>query len=291
MNLRFDPIESEGEFTLSGVTLTRVPKLEIVLNSAVTLFARKFHKGLSFIKYATTKARDWKAQRGRYPRLNEIPDLVRKAIYKWRTSQRQILNEQLAPPAGFILEQTLEGYQAWLEVNEWNQRREILVNTKIEQMAHKPLLSIVMPVYNPPIEYLDRAIESILQQRYSNWELLIADDASPDHNIRPALEKWAQKDNRIKVKYLETNGNISVSTNAAAEIATGDYIVLMDNDDELTPDALAEVAFMYRLIQRLMCYIQMMIKSIPEENDLLLNSNQTGHQSFFFHICILAIYL
>ncbi|MDR6878743.1 glycosyltransferase [Bacillus sp. 3255] len=241
-NLRFDPIESEGEFTLSGVRLTRVSRLEIILDNTFNHFKTKIRKWFGFSKYAITKARDWRTQRGRYPNLNEIPDLARKAIHKWRTNQHHILNDQILPPSGFVLSQTLESYQAWLEVNEWNNRRESLLNSKLNQMAHMPKLSIVMPVYNPPIEYLDQAIESVLQQRYSNWELLIADDASPDPNIRPALEKWAEKDDRIKVRYLESNGNISVSSNAAAELATGDYIILMDNDDELTPDALAEVA-------------------------------------------------
>ncbi|WP_199624302.1 glycosyltransferase [Paenibacillus alkalitolerans] len=243
VNLRFDPLESEGEFTINGVSLTKVSKAEIWINNSVNSVRRKLRKILSFARFAMEKANDWKAKRGRYPTLSEIPDLARKAIYKWRSNQRQVLNDQLKPPPGFELQQPLDTYEAWLEVNQWNERKAAIVSEKIAQMKNKPLLSIVMPVYNPPIEFLDKAIDSVLQQLYPNWELLVADDASTNPNVKTVLEKWARQDSRIKVKFLETNGNISVATNEAAEMASGEFIVLMDNDDVLTSDALAEVAF------------------------------------------------
>lgn len=98
--------------------------------------------------------------------------------------------------------------------------------------------SIVMPVYNVQIKWLDRAIESIKKQNYKNWELCIADDCSTTPEVKEFLGRI--KDDRIKIKYLEKNGGISVASNEAASLATGDYIVLMDNDDEITYDALYE---------------------------------------------------
>lgn len=98
--------------------------------------------------------------------------------------------------------------------------------------------SIVMPVYNVEIQWLDKAIESVRMQNYKNWELCIADDCSTKPEVREYLSKI--DDDKIKIKYLEKNGGISVATNEAAKLATGDYIVLMDNDDEITYDALYE---------------------------------------------------
>lgn len=98
--------------------------------------------------------------------------------------------------------------------------------------------SILMPVYNVEIVWLKQAIESIRLGGYPNWELCLVDDCSTDPRVREYLQKL--KDKRIKVKFSEKNGGIAVATNAAAAMAKGDYLILMDNDDELSQDALAE---------------------------------------------------
>ncbi|WP_122765995.1 glycosyltransferase, partial [Pseudomonas viridiflava] len=102
----------------------------------------------------------------------------------------------------------------------------------------KPLLSIIMPVYNPPIEMLREAIESVKAQVYFNWELCIADDASTDEKVRLFLDQCVQADHRIKVIYREENGHISKASNSALDITDGEFIVLMDNDDALPEHAL-----------------------------------------------------
>ena len=109
---------------------------------------------------------------------------------------------------------------------------------EIEHFSNRPLISILMPTYNPHPEWLDRAIESVRRQIYSNWQLCIADDASTNPEIRPILERHAREDLRIKVVFRSINGNISAASNSALEIATGDYLALLDHDDELTADAL-----------------------------------------------------
>ena len=99
-----------------------------------------------------------------------------------------------------------------------------------------------MPVYNPPLDYLRQAIESVQAQVYPHWEICIADDASPNAAVRELLTELAAQDPRIKLVFREKNGHISAATNSALEIATGDYIALMDNDDLLPPHALAYMA-------------------------------------------------
>lgn len=100
--------------------------------------------------------------------------------------------------------------------------------------------SILIPVYNVEIHWLERAIESVVQQQYSNWELCIVDDCSTDESVKVYLRTI--RDSRIKIKYQEKNGGISEATNEAAAMANGEYLVLMDNDDEISQDALLEFA-------------------------------------------------
>ncbi|MHB8262357.1 MAG: glycosyltransferase family 2 protein [Acidimicrobiales bacterium] len=105
-----------------------------------------------------------------------------------------------------------------------------------------PVISIIMPVYNTPEPYLRRAVDSVTDQVYKHWELCIADDASSDGHIRKILEEYSAGDERIKLCFRSENGHISAASNSALSLATGDYIALLDHDDELAPYALAAVA-------------------------------------------------
>ena len=109
-------------------------------------------------------------------------------------------------------------------------------------LTKKPKISVVMPTYNPKSEWLVEVIESVKNQIYTNWELCIADDASPDPAIRPILERYAREDERIKVVFRTQNGHISAASNSALELATGEWVALLDHDDLLTEHALALVA-------------------------------------------------
>lgn len=109
-----------------------------------------------------------------------------------------------------------------------------------------PLISIVMPVYNVERLWLKKAIDSVLQQNYKNWELCIVDDASTHPYIRKTLESYWQSESKIKVKYLEANQGIASASNAGLALACGKYVAFMDNDDELCRDSLSEVIKLLR---------------------------------------------
>jgi GT2 family glycosyltransferase len=111
----------------------------------------------------------------------------------------------------------------------------------IGAMDTMPKISIVMPVYNPLPAFLKAAIESVMGQLYSNWELCMADDCSPNPQIAKLLEGYALKDPRIKVTIRKENGHISAASNSALELATGEYILFMDHDDLLTANCCFEV--------------------------------------------------
>lgn len=114
---------------------------------------------------------------------------------------------------------------------------------RIEGMmeTERPLISIVMPVYNTPEPWLIKAIESVRDQYYPNWELCIADDASSEPHVARILADFAKRDQRIKVITRSENGHISAASNSALGLATGEFCGLLDHDDELAPHALAEV--------------------------------------------------
>lgn len=113
---------------------------------------------------------------------------------------------------------------------------------RLPTLAKKPLISILLPVYNVDEIWLRKAIESVLQQIYPHWQLCIADDASTRPHIRETLAAYQKSDDRIQVVFRDTNGHISEASNSALEIAKGDYIALFDHDDELAAHALARVA-------------------------------------------------
>lgn len=110
--------------------------------------------------------------------------------------------------------------------------------------AEKPdvLLSVVVPVYRPPLDLLRQAIESVQAQTYTQWELCIADDASQDPDLTAYLQELAARHPNIRVAFREKNGHISACTNSALSLARGDYIVLLDQDDLLPVHALERVA-------------------------------------------------
>jgi O-antigen biosynthesis protein len=135
------------------------------------------------------------------------------------------------------------------DYTEWVRRYDTIDDAKRQKLrarcdglVSKPKISVVMPTYNPKPEWLIEAIESVRNQIYPNWELCIADDASPDPSIRPILERYVREDKRIKVVFREQNGHISAASNSALEVATGEWMALLDHDDLLAEHALALVA-------------------------------------------------
>lgn len=132
-------------------------------------------------------------------------------------------------------------YQIFLRKNKYTKRDVLEIKKEIGDFRNKPLISIIMPVYNVDPKWLKKAIESVKNQWYENWELCIADDCSTYQSIKPLLERYAEEDKRIKVVFREKNGHISEASNSAIDIATGEYIVLMDNDDVIHPQALYKI--------------------------------------------------
>jgi GT2 family glycosyltransferase len=116
------------------------------------------------------------------------------------------------------------------------------IKRQAESLSYQPLISVVMPTFNTPEEWLRLAIESVRAQLYPNWELCIADDASSEPHVRRVLEEYRARDRRIKVVFRKARGHISAASNSALEIVEGDFTALLDHDDEVREHALYMVA-------------------------------------------------
>ena len=115
------------------------------------------------------------------------------------------------------------------------------IKARLLRLEYKPTISVVMPVYAPRPDILRQAVASVQAQLYLNWELCIADDASPDPAVIEVLRDLAAADPRIKLIERASNGHISAASNSALSLATGEFIALMDHDDVLPEHALFEV--------------------------------------------------
>lgn len=130
-------------------------------------------------------------------------------------------------------------YEAWIRAFELNDPVGLeKLKTHAQNWALQPLVSVILPVYNPEPKWLAQAIESVRDQLYPHWELCIADDASTRSDVRDVIQHYAQTDPRIRVVWRTENGHISAATNSAIDISRGDYLAMLDHDDLLSPTAL-----------------------------------------------------
>ena len=129
-------------------------------------------------------------------------------------------------------------YKSWFKLTKAS-KEELIKQKEYKWAEDAPLFSIVVPLYRTPKGYLKELIESIEAQTYVKWELCLA-DGSPDNKLEMLVKSY--QDERIKYRYIGENLGISGNTNKAVEMATGDFIVLCDHDDLITPDALFEFA-------------------------------------------------
>ena len=157
-------------------------------------------------------------------------------------------------------------YETWFGLNKATEKE--LQEQRKNPPEHGPIISIVVPVYRTPEIYLREMIESVVNQTYGNWELCLADASPKGEQLRQDLKKikgrktrealmkipdgdteltsvireYQLKDSRIRYEILKENKSIAENSNAAMEMATGDFVGLLDHDDTLEPHALYEVA-------------------------------------------------
>ena len=189
-------------------------------------FQKRFKKlaklNLKYLKKISKEGRNIYAERG-------LKDLLGTS-YKYVVYGREYFYpKELSPDPD---------YEKWIKQNE--KCDEAAIEDQIERFQHKPVISLITPVYNVNPKWLEKCVKSVKQQFYPKWELCLYDDASRNKFTRRYLRKIKGTDPRIKVVFGRRNQHISGATNEALKMATGEFVALLDNDDELSPDALFE---------------------------------------------------
>jgi glycosyltransferase involved in cell wall biosynthesis len=145
------------------------------------------------------------------------------------------------------------GQQQLIQIIKSHRRADNLQKTyesrlKAENISHdqaehsyQPKISVIVPTYNVDPKWLERCVSSVVNQSYSNWELCLYDDASTNKETIRAMEEMQAIDVRIKAVFGKKNKHIAEASNEAIKIATGDFVALLDNDDEFTRGALNSI--------------------------------------------------
>jgi len=184
-----------------------------------------------YLRYGAAEGRDPNAEFSTWAYLDTYPDVSAHGANPF------IHYIQYGKEEGRAL--LRKDYAAWIDdYDRLSDEDRQVFRREIERFSAKPLISILMPVYNTQRKYLERAIRSVLDQSYPHWELCISDDASTLPHVREVLDAFGRSDARIKVNYRKSNGHIAANSNSALELATGEYVALLDHDDELAEQAL-----------------------------------------------------
>lgn len=136
-----------------------------------------------------------------------------------------------------------DDYKRWVAkydvTGDVNRQR---IMTEVSAMQQPPVISVVMPVYNPDPAFLKAALDSVVNQVYPHWEMCIADDNSSEESVRDIVRSYAEQDSRIRHVFRTANGHICEASNSAMQLATGSFMALLDHDDQLHELALFYVA-------------------------------------------------
>jgi len=216
--LRFDPLEQEDTFSVSQFEITAISDSQI----EPALLARIQQEHQSYRDMEMTMIKESISSESGSLSMDRLV-----ALY----------NETFS----FTLPSV--DYEEWIETVEIpSLPSKADVAAIMATMTKPPVISVVMPVYNPAEIYLRACLDSVIAQSYPHWELCIADDKSPKEHVQRVLREYEAKDPRINVVYRQQNGHISAASNSALEIAKGDFVALLDHDDALPEHALLFMA-------------------------------------------------
>ena len=199
--IRFDP------FSSANVLIELIFSISKIDQNSFDLFCRSFLNELGFIS-------------------NDVEDCDSQTLFE------KLIKYPLDESINFNYKINTLLFDSHLEKIYKDDINSLLSNNNL------PLISIIMPTYNTNHNYLTECIDSVISQSYPNWELCIADDFSTDEEVRSIIKRFKEKDKRIKYHFRESNGHISLTSNDAIKLATGDYIALLDHDDLLHKHAL-----------------------------------------------------
>lgn len=217
VSLRLDPSVTVCEFDLAGVSIDRISRAQALMVMLAEVVRR------------------------RHGVLMRFRALARATERLFRTGVRGV--GSWLYDAYCQVDDAPTDYQEWIRLYEHDYPQlNRPVEERLSSLGKRPTFSVLVPVYNTDERWLRACIDSVISQHYPHWELCIADDKSTRVSVRKVLDEYQRKDKRIRVVYRQENGHISAASNSALDIARGDYVALLDHDDELHPMALLSMA-------------------------------------------------
>jgi GT2 family glycosyltransferase len=214
--LRLDPANREVTFQLGNIVLERLSTVEAVqaLNYELSGLLEDVGKKVE-----------------KCPLRDDLQDTPAALFARYVGTAAAVVEEI---PGG--------SYAAWIKAYGFDgpESRDMRI-TAARKLSVRPLLSVLLPVYDTAEKWLRECLDSVRNQAYVDWELCIADDASPSPHIRRILDEYVALDSRIRVSYRERNGHISAASNTALAMACGTFVVLLDHDDKLPANAFYEI--------------------------------------------------
>jgi len=212
--LRYEPIKGAGAFVLGPIEAREIGWPEVFVSQMVRYCRGEDLSPVKALRAAVVHAR-----------VHGIG-----ALWAW---MKQYLGGDVADKA----------YAPWMaQYDSWAPESLVALRLAANALSSRPSFSIVMPVHDTPERWLRKAIDSVVAQAYDNWELCICDDNSAAPHVAVVLDAYRRADPRIKVVTRQENGHIARATNDAMSLMTGDFMCLLDHDDELAPSALFEFA-------------------------------------------------
>ncbi len=165
------------------------------------------------------------------------------APYRLPEKLVKAIRKKLHPrPAKFTRSAAPTAYQEWFERHRASASDLERMRHEAGAFAFQPLISVITPVFDTPVQRLEEALESVLTQAYESWELLLIDDGSSATDLLEALPALAARDQRIILGKVGKHAGISAASNQALTLARGEWVVVLDHDDVLEPDALFQIA-------------------------------------------------
>ena len=211
---KLEPFINDESFFISKISITEIGKIQLFY-----YIIKKYLLGSDSIN------------------CKSIALKAKKAFSIYRTGGITAIKSKL------FRENIATNYTEWIKKYDTvSTRDKELIQKKINSFSRNPLISVLMPVYNTDPKYLSQAIDSVINQVYTNWELCIADDLSTSQDTLKTIKKYELLDKRIKIVYRTENGHISKASNSALELCTGEYTALLDHDDLMVPHALFCIA-------------------------------------------------
>jgi GT2 family glycosyltransferase len=209
--LRLDPLRMRGRFRIGGIGIEPVGRARAVLQRMAPVAARFFREPAMVRRYIATAVQ--------VARESGLRGLFRHAL-----RDRNPFDERFAD---------------WVRAFDTLSAADcVAIDARIAAMANKATISVIVPLYNTPESLLRRCIESVQAQLWPHWQLCLADDASTAPHVQTICEQYARADQRIRFVRREHNGHIAAASNTALSLADGEFVALLDHDDELAPHAL-----------------------------------------------------